>query len=95
MESDIPGLHVLIAHPGRIRTEISKRALNATGKAHGEMDPGQLNGMSVEQCARRIIRTMEHKEHQVLIGRNERLLWWVWWFMPGLYRKLAKRFGGK
>lgn len=95
VEHDIPGFHALIAHPGRIRTEISKHALTGKGNAHGEMDPGQFNGMSVEKCAHRILRAMERKEHQVFIGGSERILWWVWWFLPALYRKLAKRFGGK
>ncbi len=95
VEHDIPGFHALIVHPGRIRTEIPKRALTATGEAHGVMDPGQHNGMSVEQCVRRIIRAMERKEHQVLIGGNERLLWWVWWFIPAFYRRMAKHFGGR
>lgn len=95
VEHDIPGFHALIVHPGRIRTEISKRALTATGQPHGEMDPGQLRGLPVEQCALRIIHAMERKKYQVLIGGNERLLWWVWWLIPSLYRKLAKRFGGK
>ncbi|MBK9420991.1 MAG: SDR family oxidoreductase [Flavobacteriales bacterium] len=95
VEHDIPGFHVLIVHPGRIRTGISKNALTATGVAHGIMDPGQKNGMPVEQCVRRIIRAMERKEHQVLIGGKERMLLWVWWFIPGLYRKLAGRLGGK
>ena len=95
VEHDIPGFHALIVHPGRIRTGISKNALTATGDAHGIMDPGQTNGMPVEQCVRRIIRAMELKEHQVLIGGNERVLWWLWWFIPALYRKLAERLGGK
>ena len=95
VEHDIPGFHVVIVHPGRIRTGISERALTASGEAHGEMDPGQLGGMPVSECARRIIRAMDRKDHQVLIGGRERMLWWIWWFMPVIYRKLAKRFGGK
>ena len=95
VEHDIPGFHVLIVHPGRIRTNISEHALTADGKAHGEMDPGQQNGMPVDKCARKIIRAMERRKHQVMIGSKERMLWRIWWFLPSIYRKLARSQGGK
>ena len=92
-EHDIPGLHVSLVYPGRIRTPISLHALTGSGAAHGKMDKGQLEGIPVERCAAKIIRGMERKEKRVVVALGERVLWWLWFLLPALYYKIARRKG--
>ena len=47
LELEYPNIKVTFLIPGRIRTEISKSALLASGEKFAKMDPGQANGMDV------------------------------------------------
>ncbi len=95
VERPVPGLHALLVHPGRIRTDISLHALTADGTPQATMDAGQRNGMPVEVCARMVFRAMRQRRYTVVIGGKERMLWWCWWFLPSTFRRMARRFGGR
>lgn len=71
---EYPHIKCTILVPGRIRTEISKSALLASGEAFGQMDPGQASGMPVEKCARIAMRAIERERHEKLIGGKELLM---------------------
>lgn len=86
-------VYILLVYPGRIHTPISLSALRADGSPHGAMDEGQLNGIPVERCAAKIIRGMARGQQRLLIARDERLLWWLWFFLPALYRRIARSHG--
>lgn len=92
-ENTNPDIHITIVSPGRINTPISMSALTASGKPHGKMDAGQLNGIPVQQCADKILSGIKNKKKHVIIARGERLLWWIWWFLPNLYYKIARKKG--
>lgn len=94
-EHNIPNLEITIVSPGRINTPISLSALTADGSKHNHMDAGQLNGISVQRCAEKIIHAIHHKKKHVIIARGERLLWWFWWFLPSLYYRIARNTGLK
>lgn len=64
-------IHVTIACPGKINTEISKHALTASGSEHGIMDHNQSTGMSVQECVSVLLRAVEKKQREVLIGKRE------------------------
>jgi dehydrogenase/reductase SDR family member 7B len=86
-------LTITIVSPGRINTPVAQNAITGDGKAYGEMDKGQLNGMPADICARKIIRAVQRKRKHVIIARSERLLWWIWWFIRPLYYTIAAKKG--
>lgn len=92
-EHDIPGLHITLVYPGRIRTPISLSALTASGTPHGTMDKGQAEGIPVAHCAAKIVRAMAGNRRRVIIARGERILWWLWFLLPVVYFRIARKKG--
>lgn len=90
-----PEISVTIACPGRIQTDISLSALKADGTAHGEMDPGQLKGIPVHICARKIIRAADNKKRIVYIAKEEKILLFLRKFAPKLFDKIARKVSAK
>ena len=82
---------ITIVSPGRIVTNISYNAVTHDGTKHGIMDEGQAQGMSVEICARKIIRSIRKNKKDVLIGNKEVLMVYIRKFLPGFFHKLAKK----
>ncbi|MDH4474769.1 MAG: SDR family oxidoreductase [Fluviicola sp.] len=64
-------VHVTIACPGKINTPISMSALNKEGKSHGEMDHNQATGMPVDECVRILLKAVEKRKKEILIGNKE------------------------
>lgn len=84
-------IKVTMMSPGRINTNISLNALEANGKAHGKIDPGQANGISVEKCAKRMKKSIEKGKKDVLIGGSEILMVYFKKFLPPLFYHIAKK----
>lgn len=93
VEHDIPGFHITIVSPGRIRTNLSLNALRGGGEKHGKMDEAQEKGIPAAECARRMIRAIAEKRRHVVIARREQLLWWLRKWVPPLYYVIARRYG--
>ena len=85
------GISVTMVCPGRVRTRISFNALEKDGSRHGVMDPGQDAGLSAEKAARQIVRAIERRRYEVLVGRGELLMVYLKRFLPGLCTRLAAR----
>ena len=85
------GIRVTIVCPGRVRTNISLRALDKGGKPHGKMDPGQAGGITVEKAARIIVKAIRKGRREVLVGSKELLMVYVKRFFPGLCARLARK----
>lgn len=94
-EGRIRGLSVCSVYAGRIRTPISLSALTGNGAPHGKMDAGQLEGIPVEKCVQKILRGMARRQSRVIIAAEERILWWLWFFLPRVYARIARRQGRK
>jgi dehydrogenase/reductase SDR family protein 7B len=92
-EQPVKGMSVTIVSPGRIRTPISLSALTGDGTRHAQMDDGQIQGIPVEECARKIIRAMERKTRHLIIAKSEKILWWIWWWFRPLYYSIAHKKG--
>ena len=95
VEHSVSGMDITIVSPGRINTPISLAALNGEGGRHNIMDKEQLNGIPVSICADKIIKAIRNRKKHVTIARGERLLWWLWWFIPSVYYKIARSAGNK
>lgn len=85
------GVRVTTVCPGFIHTPLPVHALTGDGAPQGRMDRAQLEGMSPEECARRIVRAIDRGRDEVLIGGKEvwavRLHRWA----PALFRRLIRR----
>lgn len=87
VEQDVP---VTIVSPGRVQTELSISAVMADGTPYGKMDDAQLKGIPVRECAVRILQGMAAKKKHVIIARKEKYLYWLHWWWPKLYYKVAR-----
>ena len=85
------GIRVTVVCPGRVRTNISRYALDKGGVPHGEMDPGPAGGLPPEAAAEKIVRAIRRGRREVLVGRGELLMTYVKRFFPGLCARLARR----
>lgn len=84
-------IRVVMVCPGRIRTNISYNALEADGKKHAIMDEGQGSGMSAEKAAKKIVRAINNRKPEVLVGGKELIMVYIKRFLPGLARKLVRK----
>lgn len=89
MECQYP--FIMLVCPGRINTPISLSALQGGAQAHGQIDPGQANGIPADECANRILRGLSQKKNLLLIARGEKLLWYIRRLSPALFRIISKK----
>lgn len=88
-------IHICLVYPGRIDTPISKNALVGNGSQFGETDENNQVGMHVSVCAAKMLKGISNKRKSILILKAERFLFWLWWFIPPLYYKIAHNKGLK
>ena len=81
---------ITIVCPGYIKTNISLNALTADGTPQGTMDKGQENGISPENCAKKIIRAMEDGKDEVLIGGMEKMGVYIKRFFPKYFNRMIR-----
>lgn len=84
-------IRVVMVCPGRVRTNISKNALEADGLHHNSMDEGQENGMSAEKAARKIVKAIGAQKPDVLVGGKEIIMVYLKRFFPSVARLLARK----
>ena len=77
--------------PGRVQTNISKFALTKEGKEHGQIDPGQANGITAEKAARIIVNGLRKEKKEVWVGGSEMNMLHIRRFLPRLYYYMATR----
>lgn len=82
-------IQVTMVCPGRIKTNISFSALEADGKRHGQLDPGQAGGIPAEICARIILRAVEQQKAEIYIGKEQFLIY-LNRFFPSLFRSMVR-----
>ena len=90
-EQNKNGINVTIACPGRIRTNISFHALTKDGNPHGVMDHGLNEGMSAEECAKKIIKAVKKKKVITYIAGKELFLIYFKRYLPWLFYKLVTK----
>lgn len=85
------GIKVTVVCPGRIQTRVSLHALRADGKEYGIMDHAQANGISAEECARRIMKGVRRGRKEMYVCRIDVLMVYFRRYVPALYYRLASR----
>ena len=81
-------IKVTMVCPGFIKTDVSVNALGSDGKPTGEMDNAQANGMTAQECAKRIIGAVEAGKLEVVIGGTERFGVLIKRLFPALFAKM-------
>jgi short-subunit dehydrogenase len=90
-EHHADGLGVTMVCPGFIHTSISLNAVVGDGSHQGTMDAKTGKGLSPEQCAAKMIRAIERRKPQVLIGRFEIVGAYLNRLAPNLMRKILRK----
>jgi len=84
------GIGITIICPGPIQTNISKNALDGSGKPSGQMDEMQEKGMPVEKCVRIILDAIRREKREVIVaGFKEKLGVKLKAWLPSLFFKIA------
>lgn len=91
LEEEKNGISVTIACPGKINTDISLNALTGSGDKHGVMDHNQATGMPAEECVSILLKAVEAKKIEILIGNKEILAAKIKRFFPKLFWKIIKK----
>jgi dehydrogenase/reductase SDR family member 7B len=90
-ETHADGLRILMVCPGYVKTNISRNALTADGKAQGTMDAATDQGFTTDEVARRILSALRNgKEELVIAAGRERLAVYLKRFMPSLLSKIVR-----
>lgn len=85
------GIKVTMVCPGRVCTNISRYALDKGGKPHGELDPGQANGMSADKAAKIIVKAIRKSRKEVQVGGKELLMVYIKRFFPDLCAMISRK----
>lgn len=91
IEIDNPNIHIMLACPGFIKTNVTINALTADGSAQGTMDDAQENGMSATDFANQLIKDIKAKKEEVYIGGKEVKGILIKRFFPKLFSKIIKK----
>ncbi len=85
-------IKVMVVTPGSVYTNISMNALEGNGAKHNVVDPFIKNGISVEECVKRILKGIKNETQELLIAKGkERLAVYLRRFFPNfLFKIMAK-----
>ena len=85
------GIRVTIITPGFIRTNISVNAFSADGSATNKMDNAQARGMSADECATKMIRSIEREKEEVRIGGKETIGVLLKRYFPRIFSRMVRK----
>ncbi|CAH0348190.1 SDR family oxidoreductase [Aquabacterium sp. CECT 9606] len=85
------GLHVMLAYPGFVNTDISVHALTAQGGTHGKQDPGQSKAMPPQRVAQAIVDGLAQRQPRLLIAGKEGWLVRLQRLAPSLVTRIVRR----
>ena len=85
------GIGITMVCPGFIATDISLNAVVGDGTKQGTMDAKTGAGMTPLECASKLVKGVEKRKAQVLIGRTEILAVYLSRFFPNLLRRIMRK----
>ncbi|WP_017259502.1 SDR family oxidoreductase [Pedobacter arcticus] len=85
------GISVNIICPGFIKTNVTINSVTATGEKYNQMDENQENGMSVMDCAQKILEAIDQNKEEVLIGGKETYGVLIKRFFPKYFSKMIRK----
>lgn len=84
-------INVSIVLPGRVKTDVSKNALTKDGTKYGKMDDGQDSGISVEKCAKKIIKGINKNKKEMAVGGSELAMLFVKRRLPFIFNMIVNK----
>lgn len=90
-ENKASNIRVTVVCPGRILTQVSLHALRADGAEYGIMDHAQANGITAEECARRIMKGVKRGKKEMYVCRKDVLMVYFRRYIPALYYALVSK----
>lgn len=84
-------ISVTLISPGRINTPISMSAITKDGTPHNVSDDGLRNGMSLDVFTKKMVRAIEMKKIEALIGKKEILMVHIKRFFPRIFYKIVTK----
>jgi short-subunit dehydrogenase len=91
IELDGSGVSVTMIYPGFVSTGIRENATGPDGKPIEISPVKEGEVMSVDDCARRIVRAIERREREVVMTARGKIGLWLKLIAPGLIDRIAKR----
>ncbi|MBN2664702.1 MAG: SDR family oxidoreductase [Bacteroidales bacterium] len=84
-------INVSVVLPGRVKTDVSKNALTKNGTKYGKMDDGQDSGISVEKCAKKIIKGINKNKKEMAVGGSELAMLFVKRRLPFIFNMIVNK----
>jgi dehydrogenase/reductase SDR family protein 7B len=84
-------ISITIICPGFVKTKVTLNAMTATGAPLGAMGEAHENSMSVEECAKEIVKAIRDKKEEVYIGGKEVKGIWFKRFLPLQFSKYMRK----
>jgi short-subunit dehydrogenase len=91
VELDGTGVSVTLICPDFVVSEIHKRALGPDGKPLGDNPMQNSNIMTAEECARRMIASIERRERMLITSGRGKLARWLQLLRPQLIDSMAAK----
>jgi short-subunit dehydrogenase len=92
VELDEAGVDVSVISPGFVDTDIRSHALGQDGATRGDApEDTDRDMMSVEECGRRIVRAIRHREREVVMSLTGKLGQWAKLIAPGWVDAVSKK----
>ncbi|MBV34583.1 MAG: short chain dehydrogenase [Rickettsiales bacterium] len=85
------GLQFTTIYPGFIRTNLTYKALLGDGAEQNSMDRAQEEGMSPEECAKKIIKAYQKGKAEAYIGGKETKAVLMKRFFPSIFAKVVRK----
>jgi short-subunit dehydrogenase len=85
------GVTVTMIYPGFVATGIRENATGPDGRPIMVSPVKEGEVMPVEECARRIVRAMEHRSREVVMTARGKMGLWLKLLAPGLVDRIARR----
>jgi len=85
------GVSVTMVHPGLVSTKIRARALGADGQPLGQSPVHELEVMSVDECARLIVKAAGQRRRELVMTLRGKVGLWIKMFSPRLVDRIAQK----
>jgi short-subunit dehydrogenase len=85
------GVTVTMVYPGFVSTGLRENATGPDGRPIMVSPVREGEVMTVEDCARRIVRAIERREREVVMTARGKMGLWLKLFAPGLVDRIARR----
>ena len=83
------GVTVSMIYPGFVATEVRERALGKDGKPLKQSHINETGIMSVEECVKQIIKTIEKRKRELVMTTRGKIGLWMKLIAPKLVDKIA------